>query len=1109
MTFADLVATYGQEARQRLSGTGQAEASLVTPITNLIEEAGRALNLTVTAHNEVAELEGSVRPDFGVVVNGALIGHIELKAPGVSLDPNTYGATTHNARQWQRLKELPNLLHTNGTEFRLWRYGELVDMPVIVHTGDLANHTGTLTAPGRLELVINIFLQWQPVPITSVAKLVDTLAPLARLLREEVADAVKAERRAIRSGADASTMPFTGIAKDWRRLLFPQAKDDEFADGFSQTVVFALLLALSEGIEIENGSIFDVARALENNHTVMGRALNLLTEHVAGTPTWSAIEIIIRVLSATDWTRLERRGESLYLHLYEDFLARYDPEKRKKSGSYYTPVEVVDSMVRLTDIALKDYLGKAEGLRNPNVSIIDPAMGTGTYPLSILRHVASSASTQYGPGAASEAVSSAVQRLYGIELQSGPYSVAELRVSAAINEAGASHPRDGLNLYVADTLEDPFVASDDDLPFTAQLIARQRQQANRMKRERNIQVCIGNPPYKDHAGGAGGWVENGTDPVTGDHPLDAFKLDGNGGHERHLSNLYAYFWRWATWKVFESTNTPDVTDGGNGIVNFITAAGYLAGPGFRGMREYLRRTCSHGWIINITPEGKQPPPANAVFAIETPVVIGIFLRREGTDPNTPADIKYIDLHGTRQNKFDQLASLTFDDNRWVSTRDGWTAPLTPAPNDDWDTYPAADDLLPWRRNGIMAGRGWIYAPDPTVLEERLRDLVNETNPETKAAKFVEQRDATLTKVKAPLGGPGTEQNSTTPFNSIPMLTEAHTVRCGYRFLDRQWVVADSRLINQPSPTLWEGRIPGQVFAVELHSEHPRQGPGLVYSSLIPDVHHFRGSGGGRTLPLLHPDGTPNTAPGLHSALTRHLSTPVTGSDIFDYAAGIAGHTGYLAQFDEQLRTPGIRIPITTDPTLWNKARILGRHIQWLHTYGEAGSHPDRYTDVRDPALGPHPVYATSVGNAMPDAWRYDPTTSTLHLGAGTWTGLLPEAAEYTVGGARILDSWLDFRLAKPKKKYRSPLDHINATQWPNDWSHELSNLLAILNQIVVVEEDMAQCLAEVLAGPLLTRDELEDDDVQWPISDSDPLHNPRQSMSGTLLADTAPELPQA
>lgn len=761
-------------------------------------------------------------------------------------------------------------------------------------------------------------------------------------------------------------------------------------------------------------------------------------------------------------------------------------------------------MTRLTDLALKQYMSKPKGLRDANVSIVDPAMGTGTYPLSIIRHVGDAAAAQYGPAAAPEAISSLADRLYGIELQSGPFSVAELRVTSSMLAAGAALPENGLNLFVADTLEDPNVASEQNLSYTAQLIARQRQQANKMKRDRNIQVCIGNPPYKDHAGGLGGWIENGVDPATGAAPLDAFRLPGNGVHERHLSNLYTYFWRWATWKVFESTNHPDETDGGNGVICFITASGYLAGPGFKGMRQYLRRTCSHGWIINVTPEGMQSP--NGVFAIETPVVIALFVRQDGTDPDTPADIKYIDVPGTRAEKFETLSRLTFDNPGWVSVRDDWTAPFTPAPDTTWDDHPAADDLFPWRRNGIMAGRNWVYAPETGILEQRLRDLVNEDNPTLKATKFVEhlrdgrreRGDGSLLRVKEPLPGTDTEQDTLTKFDDITMVTDPKMVRVGYRAFDRQWLVADSRVLNQPSPTLWSGRIPGQVYAVELHSEHPGAGPGLAYSALIPDVHYFRGSGGGRTLPMLHPTGEPNVAPGLLTALTKALNQTVTGPDVFAYAAGIAGHRAYVTEFDTELRTPGIRIPITNDQALWARAVTLGRHIIWLHTYGQAGAHPDGHSNTLD-ALDPdnRPVYAIPVGSTAPTTYHYDPVKKQLHVGHGRWDNINTEAAHYTVGGSEVLNSWMNYRTANPDKRRTSPLDDINAASWHPDWSSELSELLAVLTQLVALEKPATDLLAAVLEGPILTKADLAETGTTWPTTRTD--HNPKMPLTGGLL----------
>lgn len=149
--FENAVAEYGARAKAKLSGPGEREALLSGPVSEFITAVGALSSKKVVAHDEVRELDGTVRPDFGVRVNGLLVGHIELKAPGVSLDPTTYAPNSHNGKQWKKLELLPNLLHTNGIEWRLWRFGELVDEPVHMHTPDLTKTKGTLTAPSRLS----------------------------------------------------------------------------------------------------------------------------------------------------------------------------------------------------------------------------------------------------------------------------------------------------------------------------------------------------------------------------------------------------------------------------------------------------------------------------------------------------------------------------------------------------------------------------------------------------------------------------------------------------------------------------------------------------------------------------------------------------------------------------------------------------------------------------------------------------------------------------------------------------------------------------------------------------------------------------------------------
>ena len=178
------------------------------------------------------------------------------------------------------------------------------------------------------------------------------------------------------------------------------------------------------------------------------------------------------------------------------------------------------------------------------------------------------------------------------------------------------------------------------MPQIVEAIAKSRREANKVKREQPITVVIGNPPYKEKAEGRGGWIEKGAGGKL-HAPLDRWKAPpewGVGAHGKHLKNLYVYFWRWATLKVFGSgrfaaTGLPDTDE--EGIVCFITVAGFLNGPGFEKMRDDLRRTCSDIWVIDCSPEGHQPDVPTRIFqGVQQPVCIVLAARKLGKDDKT-------------------------------------------------------------------------------------------------------------------------------------------------------------------------------------------------------------------------------------------------------------------------------------------------------------------------------------------------------------------------------------------------------------------------------------------------------------------------------------------
>ena len=662
-TVAIAISNFGASAKAKLSNpaiSGAPEDQLRGPLEALFHDLAQIGGLPSKAINLVGETTLThlkTRPDYAVTVSNALVGFIEVKAPGKGADPRKF-ADPHDKDQWDKLKSLPNLLYTDGNAFSLWRDGELIGK--VVHLeGDVETSGAKLAAPTTLAPVVDDFLQWKPIPPKTAKKLAEVCARLCRLLRDEVV-----EQMALLNPG------LTALALDWRKLLFPQADDAQFADGYAQAVTFGLLVARSRDISL-SGGIDHAAQELRKSNSLIATALRLLTDDVTNQEALkTSLATLTRVLDEVNWHTISKDKPEAWLYFYEDFLEVYDNKLRKRTGSYYTPPEVVSAMVNLVDEALRGPLfERPAGFAAADVIVADPAVGTGTFLLGVLRRIASTVSGDQGVGAVRGAIEAAAKRVIGFELQFGPFAVAQLRIiaemQALMTTAKVSKPTiPDLRLFITDTLGNPFI-EEETLGQVYEPIAKSRRDANTIKKTQPITVVIGNPPYKEKAEGRGGWIESGSggNLVA---PLDRWRPPaewGVGAHGKHLKNLYVYFWRWATWKVFGSghyaaTGIPDKNE--EGIVCFITVAGFLNGPGFEKMRDDLRRTCSEIWVVDCSPEGHQPNVPTRIFqGVQQPVCIVLAARRLSKDSDEPARVHFHRLpKGRREEKFAALEGLS-------------------------------------------------------------------------------------------------------------------------------------------------------------------------------------------------------------------------------------------------------------------------------------------------------------------------------------------------------------------------------------------------------------------------------------------------------------------
>lgn len=205
-----------------------------------------------------------------------------------------------------------------------------------------------------------------------------------------------------------------------------------------------------------------------------------------------------------------------------------------------------------------------------------------------------------------------------------------------------------------------------------------------------------------------------------------------------------------------------------------------------------------------------------------------------------------------------------------------------------------------------------------------------------------------------------------------------------------------------------------------------------------------------------------------------------------YIAATAAHPAFTSHFQEDLSTPGLRIPITAEEATFNDAVAIGRTVIWLHTFGERmadsrhgrPAQPPRLPENRRPripAAGAIPQDPAS----MPDEIEYDASTKRLHIGSGYVENVEPGVWHYEVSGKQVLQQWFSYRRRDRERpiigdrRPPSKLGEIQPDHWLAEYTTELINVLNVLGWLVELEPQQAMLLERICSGPLISIAELE------------------------------------
>jgi len=846
-----------------------------------------------------------------------------------------------------------------------------------------------------------------------LARLAQAQAPAAATAQELAANLAFAARlvRSIVAGrltelTPEANHPLQQVRAEFRDVLYahPEAGgytgasfDDLFAAAFAQTLAFGLLLVReASGQPVDSHA----ADHMPGEHPLMQTALQVLTLPQIAQDLGMGFEVMLDTVNSFAPALLAPQvgAPDPILYFYENFLAVFDPRARERYGVYYTPVEVVRFMVGALDRVLREHLGTT-GLADHTVTLLDPAVGTGTFPLGIAERVKANATATMGPGMAHLALLELARRLYGFELLIGPYAVAHYRLQHALRPppvpGQAAQPFPRLGVYLTDTLSRPGAdAPQGPLGFVAAGIGAERREANRIKSEQPILAIIGNPPYRRLETGenetlVGRWMDELWDDLKA--PV---RNAGWGGELNTFPELSVAFWRWAMWKLFEADNAPR-----RGVIAFITNRKYLTGKPYAGLRQMMRTRFDRIEVYDLRGDLRRGERAGVtrdegVFNIMVGTAITLAIA-DGSRAGQDAEVWYTDVWN--QGLTRRAEKLAWLDEGAASGTRPYAVEVARFPLDDMRPGPFEDGAWPSVRQCFVAASAGLQSKRDQVVYDTTRDRL-------------------LLKLQTLCLEPDAEKRAT--FNPTGMNTYeaacAHGVdpallRHGaYRPLDVRWHYPHRSFNDRPRTALVD--IWG-ALNVGLYSMPAAIGigPAVWCHGHYPDYHAFRGSYGGYAMPLYDRrggDGHTNLRPALIAGLSAAYGTPVEPQDVFDAMLALLSATSYTTRFAEDLEDVFPHVPFPSSRAVFDEAAALGREIRMVETFtrppGPAYLTPTLARIETTPSAGPLAAPEWGQGELL---LRSD--------GSGRVSGIPEPVWQFEVSGYRLLPRWLGARQGQP------------------------------------------------------------------------------------------------